>query len=398
MGFVTTRFAGSFQFGVPSFLEFGPGKRATLPVHAEELGMKRVFFVTDDFLAKTDYVQETIAAIEDRGIRAELWDGSVPNPTDVSIDEGAQRYKEAGCDGVIGWGGGSAMDTAKSIAILACSDATSIREHMAPISRPVQGIAPLIVVSTTSGTGAEMAYWAIVTNTETNEKGSGYPASRRYTQKVSIVDPELTISMPPMLTAVTGMDALCHAIEGYTTNRMNPMMNAFQQYAIEMVALYLRRAVYNGQDLEARTGMSLAAMLAGISMGRGLPHALNLILIAKYHISHGLACAVNLVAGLEFILPAKIERLSKVARMFGVFPEGRSERELAEAAIAEIRQLLEDVGIPSLHEATGATDDDIPDLLERLWKNRGQLPWKPPLARPLSEEDIITCFKRSLSL
>jgi alcohol dehydrogenase len=382
-----------FTFFLPPYVVFGRGKRSAIPEYAKRLGMTRALLVVDPFFVETDYFTEVQSGLEDVGIKATSWSGVVPDPTDVSVDEAVKVYKDANCDGVICIGGGSAMDTGKSVAVVIGSGSHSIREHTPPTNRSIEGMAPVICIPTTSGTGAEVNPYAMVTNTETGRKEVGYPAWELLAaQRVAIVDPDLTASMPHRLTAITGIDALCQALECYLTRTPNPVSDCLAFRAVHLIAHNLRRAVDNGQDMKARVNMSLAAMLATMAFpnaGLSYPHFLSEPMGDAYHLEHGVAVGSVLVATLEVLLPFRTDRLAEVAMLFDVSSQGRSPRDIAEAGIREIQQLLKDIGFPTLSEATGGADIvDIDALLEDLVDR------KPHLVGTPAERERVGCILR----
>jgi len=387
-----------FTFFLPPYVVFGRGTRNAIPGYAKRLGIKKALLVVDPFFAETGYFTEVRDALKSSGIEVTSWSGVVPDPTDISVDNAVEAYRRDGCDGVVCVGGGSAMDTGKSVAVVIGSGSRSIREHTAPTNRSVGGMAPVICVPTTSGTGAEVNPYAMVTNTETGRKGVGYPGWEMLAaQRVAIVDPDLTSSMPAGLTAVTGMDALCQALECYLTKTPNPISDALALRAMYLIAQNLKRAVYNGQDMKARTNMSLAAMLATMAFpnaGLSYPHFLSEPMADAYHLSHGVAVGSVLIASLEALLPFRTDRLAEVAKLFGVLEDGRSQREIAEAGIKEIQQLLKDIRFPSLSEAAGGTDKvDIEVFLKDAVDKKPQV-----LGAAADQQRVRQILRRSLEL
>jgi len=362
-----------FRFFLPPVVEFGRGSRAKIPYYAKKLGLESVLLLVDPYVLDTDYYAEIKQALEDEGMATATWHGVVPNPTDVSVDDAVVVYRQNRCDGIVAIGGGSAIDTAKGVAIVVRGDAKSVREYTPPTWKPVEAMSPMILVPTTSGTGAEVNPWAMINNTETKIKHVGFDASELIAaQRVAIVDPDLAASMPPMLTAITGMDAFCHALECYLCDTPNPVSDVISFRAIELVALSLRRAVYNGKDMGARTDMSLAAMMATIAFpnaGLIYPHQLSAKLYDWWGLDHGTTVAVTLRAALEHLLPFKSERLAQVAKAFGVVATGRSERELAQAGIQAIGQLMNDIGMPTFKEASGVSVQDVDAFIEEQRKD-----------------------------
>jgi len=385
-----------FNFFLPPYIVFGRGTRGRIAEHASKLGCKNVLLVVDPFFLETDFYPELQEILEAAGIQAVGWSGVVPNPTDVSVDDAVRVYKEEGCDGVIAIGGGSAMDTGKAVGVVVKAGDSSIREYLPPTFKSPIGMAPVICVPTTAGTGAEVNPYGIATNTETGQKGLSYAGwDLLEAQKVVIVDPDLTVSMPPTLTAITGIDALCHALECYITATPNPVSDGLALRAIDLVAHNLARAVYNGQDMRARTNMSMAAMFATMAFpnaGLTYCHCLNEVLVEGFHMSHGEAVGSVLVATLEALLPSRIERLAQVAKAFGEPSTGRSHREVAEAGIRQVQKLMKDVGFPTLSEATGGSEVDLDALMEDF------LGRYPQFKAPADHARIRWTLERSLEL
>ncbi len=359
-----------FRFFVPPIIEFGCGKRKTVTNYAKKTGITHALIVVDPYLLHSDYLREMIDELNNAEIKVSYWADVVPNPTDVSVDDAIRVYHENGCDGIIGFGGGSAMDTAKGVAVLACSNAKSIREHCPPGWKKTEDMAPLILVTTTAGTGAEVNPWAMINNTETGIKGVGFNASDLIAaQKVAIVDPELTASMPAKLTAITGMDAFCQVIECYLTRTPNPVSDAIAIHAIKIASDALPRAVLNGSDIEAREGMSLVSMMSTISFpnaGLSYPHQMSTMIYDEWGTAHGIAVAIVTRAALELLLETKMDRLCEISKAFGIADNGKSQLEYALLAIEEISRFMEKIGIPTFKEATGADREQIDNLIQKV--------------------------------
>jgi alcohol dehydrogenase class IV len=383
----------SFEWKLPTQVVFGQGTVSRVAEKAKELGIKNPLLVTTSGPeSKLAQFNTMIEALKDSGITASVWGGVVPEPTDISLTEGVKSFSEGNCDGLIAFGGGSAMDTAKLIGILVMNGGTSIREYMTRPPRTITGIPPLICLPTTSGTGSEVTRNAVVTDTSAGRKG-GVGNDCLY-PRVAIVDPSLTLSMPPSVTASAGMDALSHAIGCYTSAvGGDPVSDALALYSTELIAKNLRKATLNGQDMMARTNMSVASLVAGMAFtngGLGLEHVIGHLLGAKYHVPHGVSCVLLLPQILEFILPARIDRLAKVAEVFGVLVDEMGEREAAVAAVDSIAQLMDDVGIPSLAKATGMTPKDVPVLAEETYKAMRTSP------RPTTVDDFAVMYRKAL--
>ena len=346
----------TFNFFLPPYVVFGSGKRSTVPDYASKLGITKALLVVDPFFLATEFYAELQEGLKNAGIQVVPWSGVIPDPTDTSVDEAVHLYRRENCTGVICIGGGSALDTGKSVAVVIGSGSESIRFHMPPEFGTVSGIAPVICLPTTSGTGAEVNPYSMVTNEKTGLKNIGYAAWDMISaQNLAIVDPELTVSMPPRLTAITGIDALCQAIECFLTQSPNPISDCIALHAIKLIARSLKHAVDNGNDMQARINMSLAATMATIAFpnaGLSYPHHLSEPMADLYHIEHGVAVGSVLVATLEVLLPLKTERLAEIGQAFGVQPEGKDNREIAQKGILTIQKLLNDICFPTLSEAT----------------------------------------------
>jgi alcohol dehydrogenase len=287
----------------------------------------------------------------------------VPNPTDTSVHEGLALYRSSGRDGLIGYGGGSAIDSAKAIRVMASSGGQNILDYVHPDPSPIAALLPLIAVPTTAGTGSEVTWVSNVTSSVTGSKTvirnpALYPA-------VSIVDPTLTHSMPPGLTANTGFDAFSHAVETYTSGMRAPVSDALAYRSMELIVAALPRAVRGGADAESRHQMSLAATMAGIAFTNGGLHSghhVSHILTSRYHLTHGLACILTIPTLLAYLRPVCMEKVASLAPLFGV-PSGLPPEEASVRAAVELRALIDAVGVPTIEEATGDTPEAIPGLV-----------------------------------
>jgi choline dehydrogenase len=359
MSVIVNKTRNSFSFLCPTSIEFGVGVAANAPERAKALGMTKVMVVTDKFLAETAGGIALAEGLKAKGLNPFVWTEVTPDPTDILITKGAEEFLKAGCNGLIALGGGSHIDTAKGIGVLAMNGKKlgDYYSHL-PAPAPITEVPPLIAIPTTSGTGADVTNVAVIT---AGDRKFGL-AHALVSPTMSLVDPSLTLTLPPMQTASTGLDAFCHVLEGYISLFENPITDALALYAIELISQNLRRAVYKGTDLEARTNMSMASLLGGMVINTTYAthgHALGQALGGRFHIVHGFSCALILPAGLEYNRPACQEKLARVARVMGVDTEGMTEYEAANAAIESVTQLIEDLGLPTLAEATGIKTADI---------------------------------------
>jgi alcohol dehydrogenase len=386
-----------FKFSIFTDIVFGSGVMSEVAERVKGLGIKKPFIVTDNFLSGTTKFKEMVENIRKGGLNPTVWGNAVPDPTDVSVNEGIKVYRTGDCDGLIGYGGGSSMDTAKAIGVLAYHKDDDIRNYFGrPPHRkkPLKGMKPLVCLPTTSGTGSEVTRVAMITDTLAKKKkgvGGSFVAP-----KVAIVDPVLTVTMPSKITASTGMDAFSHAIEYYSGIKTNPLSDAFAVEAIKLISANLREAVYNGENLFARTNMSLAALMAGIAFNNGvlhLVHAVGHTLGNVYHCSHGIGCSLLLPEILEFILPARIDKLAGLAPFFGINSQGLSPRKAAEETVDAISQMMKDVGIPSLAEVKGASPKDV-NLLAENTMEEGLTKMSP---RKTSKDDYDKMFQKAFN-
>ena len=383
----------TFEWHMPTKILFGWGERARLAQEAARLGMKKAFVVTDDHIVKDELFKASLSALEQAGPKPTVWDGVRADPTDTMIREATAAYRRAGCDGVIGYGGGSSMDTAKGVAVLTHGKEDCIRPYLPPESKPIAGRVPLIAVTTTSGTGSEVARGAAITDTRTGVVKSGL-FSIFINPDVAIVDPELTVSCPPLLTASVGLDAFAHALEGYTSRNSSAITDAVNFYAVELVANHLPNAVYHGHDRTSRIKMAQASLCTGLGFPGRLwyGHDISGALYTLHHTQHGFTIWVVLPALLELNLPALQEKLLNVAPLFGVDPNGGSPREVGLATIREVAEFVKGVGAPTLAELTGCGEEMIDEWVKVTIAKPGR--FGAPMQ--LTEKTARWVFERSL--
>ena len=381
-----------FDWSVPTQIYFGWGERARLPQVAARLGMRRPCVITGEHLVHDQLFQACMGELENAGLAPAVWPGVRPDPSDCMVDEGAAHYRRAGCDGVIGYGGGSSMDTAKGVSLLAHTGEESIFPYLPPQSRPLPGRVPLIAIPTTAGTGSEVACGAALTDTRRGLKSGIF--SPVFNPDVALVDPELTVSCPPRLTASVGLDAFANALEGYTSRISSPITDAVHFAALELAVKYLPRAVFHGHDRHGRVKMCQASLTTALGFPGRLwtCHDISTMLATLHHTQHGFSVLVTLPALLEFNLPSIRDRLVKVAPVFGLDTRGGSPREVALAVVRAVAQFARGVGAPTLAELTGCGAEMI-----ATWaREAAARPTRPGAPRPLTEKDARWVFERSL--
>jgi len=362
-----------FEFFMNARVIFGRGKLESLAdgdVVGEFDG--RALLVTGKGSMKTlgvlDRVQESLRMA---GKELTLFEGVEENPSVETVEEGARAAREAECSFVLGLGGGSALDAAKAIAI-AASHPGSIWEYVEghPETRPItRDTLPLLLIPSTSGTGSETSPYSVITNR--SERVKDTMVSPFLYPRVAIVDPLLAASMGPELTAATGMDAFCHALEGYTSRFSQPLTDLIALDAMKRIIHSLPGAVADGEDAEARENLAWAATLAGMVIGQTgctLVHAMSHPVSANFPISHGTACALLTPAVVQFGLRSDLEKYAGLASLFGLEIQGMTVQEAAWQAVPLIAGFLRNVGFRKSLKEMGLQEESIPDLAESAIK------------------------------
>jgi choline dehydrogenase len=343
---------------VPTRLVHGPGAIAQLGDTLAALGVSRPMLVTDPGVVAAGLAERALEHLDDPVV----FDRVRPNPDIALVDSGAELYHESDCDGLVGLGGGSSIDTAKSIGVVVRHGGSILGYEWGhdPI---VERIPPLVAIPTTAGTGSEVTLWAVITDHERKLKFNvgGTPLIGPH---VALIDPELALGLPPAVTAATGMDALSHAIECYTCDYHQPFNDAVALLAIELVGKWLRTAVSKGSDLDARTHMAHAATLGGMAYGTesaGAAHAMSQSAGGVHDCPHGALTARVLGPVCEYNAPAAPERYARIAVGLAVDTSGMEPLEAALAGVEELYRLTDDVGIPTMEEL-GFSEHEIPML------------------------------------
>ncbi|HJE45283.1 iron-containing alcohol dehydrogenase [Levilactobacillus namurensis] len=380
----------SYDFLMPSVNFFGPGVISKLGDRAKMLGMKKPVIVTDKFLEgmKDGAVQQSLKSLDAAGVDYVIYNNVEPNPKIRNIKEVKKLYEDSGADSIITIGGGSAHDTGKGAGIILTNgdDITKL----AGIETLDKALPPLIAVNTTAGTGSELTRHAVITNEETHLKF--VVVSWRNIPLVSFNDPTLMLDVPKGLTAATGMDAFVQAIEPYVSVDHNPITDSQCIEAIKLIETSLREAVANGHNLEARTKMVEAEMLAGMAFNNanlGYVHAMAHQLGGQYDAPHGVCCALLLPYVEEYNIIACPERFAELAKIMGENTDGLSTRDAAELSIKAMKQMSQDVGIPASIKEIGAKPEDFELMAENALKD-GNAFSNP---RKGTKEDIIKIFQ-----
>ncbi|AWN34464.1 iron-containing alcohol dehydrogenase [Methylobacterium radiodurans] len=331
---------------LPRLMRIGAGASALLPEVLAQLGLSRPFIVTDPYLARSGRVEALVAGLRGAGLEAAVFSDTVPDPTVASVDAALAALQAGDHDCVVGFGGGSPMDTAKAVAVLARFGG-AMRAYKAPHLQDAPGL-PIIAIPTTAGTGSEATRFTIVTDAETDEKMLCIGLA--YLPVAALVDYELTLTKPRRLTADTGIDALTHAIEAYVSKRANPFSDGMALAAMRAIAPNLRRVWADPGDRPAREAMMVGATQAGIAFSNSsvaLVHGMSRPIGAHFHVAHGLSNAMLLPAVTAFSAPAALARYGACARAMGVAAEGEGDGLAVERLIAELRALNAELEVPS---------------------------------------------------
>lgn len=355
------------MFRTPSVLITGTGSIQQVGVQAKKLGARKALVITDKILNQTGLVGNVTEPLQAESIHVDIVDEVVPEPPFENLEQIAQRIRNQGYDLFVGVGGGSALDVTKALAIM-MTNTGDVRELVGIEKVQNKGL-PFILIPTTAGTGSEVTYNAIFTDIRDNVKKG--IVSPYLLPDVAIVDAELTVSVPPAVTAATGMDALVHAVESYTAQRASELTDGIALHAIGLIARSIRAAVYNGKNIKAREDMAMGSLMAGISLGNagvGAVHALAYPLGGKFKVPHGVANSLLLPYVMKYNVLANVEKFAVVAKAMGENIEGLSLRDAAERAVHAMAKLSRDVGIPSTLRDVGVTEADIPGLAEEAGK------------------------------
>lgn len=372
---------------------FGPGARKELPGVVARLGYKKALVVTDKGLMKFGVAKMVLDVLDEAAIPYEIYDEVKPNPTVTNVKMGVEACKKAEADFIIAIGGGSSMDTAKGIGIICNNPEFSDVISLEGVADTKKKTVPIIALPTTAGTAAETTINYVIIDEEKQKKmvcvdPNDIPA-------VAIIDAELMYSLPKSLTAATGMDAMTHAIEGLITKGAWELSDMFEIKAIEMIHKYLPIAVNEPTNPVGRDGMAVAQYVAGMAfsnVGLGVDHGMAHPLSALHDIPHGVACAMLLPTVMKFNAPAALPKYVDIAKALGVYKDGMTQQEAADAACAEIDNLSRLVGIPTHLSELGITEKDIDALADQAIVDV----CTPGNPREVTRDDIVALYKQIL--
>ena len=372
---------------------FGPGARKELPGVVKARGFNKALVVTDKGLMKFGVAKMVLDVLDEASIAYEIYDEVKPNPTVTNVQQGVEACKKAGADFIIAIGGGSSMDTAKGIGIICTNPDFADVVSLEGVADTKHKCLPIIALPTTAGTAAETTINYVIIDETRQQKmvcvdPNDIPA-------VAIIDAELMYSLPKGLTAATGMDAMTHAIEGLITKAAWEMSDMFEIKAIEMIHKYLPIAVNDPKNPEGRNGMAVAQYIAGMAfsnVGLGVDHGMAHPMSALHDVPHGVACALLLPTVMRFNMPAAKAKYVDIAKACGVYTDGMTVDEAAEAACKAIEDLSKLVGIPQHLSELGITEADIPALADQAITDV----CTPGNPREVTRDDIMALYHQIL--
>jgi len=378
----------SFSFELPTRIEYGVGATGKLAESLDRLGSHKVLIVSDKGIEASGLLSALVDQLSTANLEFDIFSEVESNPKDHSVHAGTKIADRLQADCLVAVGGGSPIDCAKAIAVLA-THGGAVRDYEGQ-GKISGNVLPLIAIPTTAGTGSEVTFSSVITDT-----GEGFKFTLKHpciAPRISLLDPQMTITMPPGLTAATGMDALTHAIEGYTARVAEPLADAAALYAIELVAKYLKIAVFEGSNMEARAGMLLGSVLAGIAFSHsdvGSVHCIAEALGGKYDTAHGVCNAVVLPTVMEYNMDYCRERYARVAAAMGISFESTADG--ARSAVEAVKQLVLDLNLPSFG-SFGVKAADVEELAFKSFVN-GSNADNP---RAMSKDDYVTLFNRMM--
>ena len=381
----------SINLTVPEIL-FGLGVVGELGNRARSLGATKVMIVTDEGVAGVGILDRVLGILEKSKIACGVFDKVEKEPSLENVERAFKEASGSSCQAVVGLGGGSSIDVAKMVAVL-LKYGGNLRDYLGIDKVPGRGI-PTILIPTTAGTGSEVSKYAIFDNREAKTKLGA--VSNNLIADLAVVDPELTVSMPPAVTASTGADAFIHAVEGYVAVKASPLSDLFALEAVRIIYENLPAAFADGLNIPARYQMAYGSMLGGIVLnvaGASSSHALAYPIGSEYHVPHGVGCMLTFLEVMDYFAMADIPKFSRMAQAMGVKTENMSLRQAAQQAVEEMRKLVDYIEIPHKLSAINMDRKLIEPFAKSVVANQQRLLTNGP--RKLTEKDIRTIYERS---
>jgi len=379
------------EFNISTRIIYGRESATQIGEIAGGLNLKKIQLITDQGVADSGTLDYLLKPLKEAGIDSIIFPEVEYNPTIQTVDRATEQFKNENCDGVIAAGGGSPIDAGKCVGVLAANPG-SAADYLG-VDKVQNPAVPVVCVPTTAGTAAEITDVAVLNDPEQKMKMG--MRSPHVAASVALLDPILTFTLPSEPTRDSGLDALTHAIESYISVNSWSVTDTLNLQAIELIGRYLRTAVHNGNDIEARDGMLTASLLAGMAFHHTklcLVHAITLPFGGIYNMPHGVGNAIVLPYAMKFMLPGAISKYVDIAVALGEDVSGMSDRTAAEKAVAAVEQLSRDVDLPEGLSIYGAKEDDLPVLSESIAENF-MVPLSPRIAKA---GDILEICKAAL--
>jgi alcohol dehydrogenase len=377
----------TLDFVLPTKIRYGAGIIGVLGEELRLLGAKKIMIITDKGLVATGIVKKVTDIIENENMTWVIYDDIEPNPKDHNVEKCAEKAKEEFIDTIVALGGGSPIDAAKAASVL-IRQGGRVKDYEGK-GKIADNCVPMITIPTTAGTGSEVTFSSVIT--DTHEKRKFTIKSTSIAAKTAIIDPELTLTVPPILTAATGIDALTHAIEGYTATCTEPIAEAVGLYAVEYIAQNIVEAVKNGGNIEARDKMMMGSLLAGLSFSHAdvaSVHCMAESLGSMYDAPHGMCNAILLPYVMAHNLPDIEYKYARVARAMGI--EEKDDRKAALQGIEYIKQLIVDIELPGIRSLNVNTADF--ELLAEMSAKNGSNQSNP---RQMTKDDYAMLFNKA---
>lgn len=376
-----------FEFLLPTKIRYGAGGIQVLGEELRTLNAMKIMVITDKGLSNSSIMNTLTALLRQEGFAFLIYDEIEANPKDYSVEACAEIARAEEIDTLVAFGGGSPIDAAKAVAVLA-RQGGHVRDYQGK-GKIRADCLPLLTIPTTAGTGSEVTFSSVITDTK--EKFKFTIKSTSIAAKTAIIDPALTLTVPPMITAATGIDALTHAIEGYTANCTEPIAEAVGLYAVEYIANNIVEAVKNGNNLAARDNMMMGSLLGGLSFSHAdvaSVHCMAEALGSIYDAPHGMCNSILLPYVMEYNLPDAAYKYARIARAMGI--EEKDDQKAAEMGIAHIRKLSREIGLPAMRSLNVNPGDF--ELLADMSVKNGSNGSNP---REMTRESYIALFKKA---
>ena len=377
------------EFIVPGQIITGSGALNMAEETLKGLG-KKALIVTDKVMIQLGNCAKVEAALKNQGVDYAIYSEIVGEPTDVMIENGLKVYKEEGCDFLVALGGGSPIDSMKAIGSLVVNGG-NISDYMGKII-DVE-MPPLVAIPTTAGTGSEATQFTIITDTKKDIKM--LLKGKVLMPSLAIIDPQFTMTAPPKITAATGLDALCHAVEAYTSRKAQTLSDTFAMSAVKRIFKYLPVAFKDGQNEEARVQMSVAALEAGIAFNNAsvtIIHGMSRPIGALFHVAHGLSNAMLLKDCLTFALEGAYDRFAELGRAVGVASDADSDKEASEKFLAAVEAIVKELETPTLAEF-GIDKEEFFKVIDKMAFDAMDSGSPQNTMREVTEEDVKQIYR-----